>query len=83
MGADVLLTDAHHRTLIRAGILMARHASHLSDFEVETVAAVMDRRRSLGREAATTAAEWAVVTQAVEAMEAAAYPGCTRPRRAA
>lgn len=67
-----MLTDAMVLTLARAGAYLANYAAALSDFEVETVASVGQRFLQHGREANTTPEEWAVIDQAVAAMEAEA-----------
>lgn len=77
------LTDAHHRKLIRAGVLMARHGHRLSTFEVETITDVNERLRAFGHEGSTTDAEWSVVEDALAAMEADRHPRPARLRRAA
>lgn len=64
----MLLTNAQIYTLARATVLLPHCADLLSDFEVETLAEVSRRFLRHGREAATTADEWAVVDFAVDLM---------------
>lgn len=74
------LTDAQIYTLARASVLLPHCAAILSDFEVETLADVSRRFLKVGREAATTEDEWAVVAFAVDAMSSELHSRKVGPR---
>ena len=65
-----ILTQDQSFVLVTAGALLGVHSGVLSDFEVETIAEVSDRWRRTPEVAISTAAEFAVVEQAVAAMRA-------------
>lgn len=65
------ITDDQAFLLISAGALLGWYAYVLSDFEAETLAEVASRWLEHRSRTVLTAAEWAVVEEAVEAMRAA------------
>lgn len=64
------ITHYQLRTLTHAGVLLKLADAALSDFEAQLVAEVRARWLLLGRQATVTAAEWAVIETAIEAMTA-------------
>lgn len=67
------ITDDQAFLLISAGALLGWYAHVLSDFEAETIAEVAGRWLAHRSQTVLTAAEWAVVESAVEAMRAVAH----------
>lgn len=73
-----VLTRDQSFILVSAGALLGFHADVLSDFEVETVAEVSRRWLRTPEVAISTAAEFAVVEEAVAAMRAHARRAIVR-----
>lgn len=65
-----ILTKDQSFVLVTAGALLGLYSDVLSDFEVETVAAVSGRWLRTPEVAISTPAEFAVVEEAVAAMRA-------------
>ncbi|ALL14288.1 hypothetical protein [Caulobacter henricii] len=66
------ITNDQAFLLISSGVLLGWYAHVLSDFEAETIADVAGRWLKHRSQTILTAAEWAVVEAAVEAMRTAA-----------
>lgn len=67
------LTQPQLFKLARAGVLLKLAGDVLSTFEADLVAEVRERWLSLGRAIVVTAAEWAVIDQAIAAMTQARW----------
>ncbi len=68
------LTTQDLWAVAEAGLLCLARRPHLSDFEADTVTAVVERVIAFGREAAISPAEWAVIEDAAAAMTAGGPP---------
>ena len=64
------LTNAELWAVAEAGLLAVARRRLISDFEADTLAAVIERVFAFGRDAAISPAEWAVIEDAAAAMTA-------------